>query len=237
MNDAIRGIIKRTPLIGRLAGYIHREFFATPAKGPQFPGTEIFWENRYASGDNSGVGSYGFFSEFKAEVLNEFVASNNILSVLEFGCGDGNQLQLAKYPEYIGFDVSSTAVELCRKRFAEDRTKSFFLVSEYQNQRADLTLSLDVIFHLIEDQLFETYMRLLFGAAKQFVIIYSSNTNDNEGFVGTHVRHRKFTDWVEKNLPEWKLVRQVPNRYPYHGDYRTGSFSDFFFYRNFQDIE
>lgn len=123
-----------------------------------------YWENRYKQGDNSGVGSYGFFADFKASVINDFEKRHDVETVIEFGHGDGNQLKLASYKEYIGFDVSKTAVEMCRKIFKEDKTKSFYLLEDYDNQKADLTLSLDVIYHLIEDNVFEEYMERLFNA-------------------------------------------------------------------------
>ena len=65
-----------------------------------------YWENRYERGLTSGAGSYGRLAHFKAEVLNEYVNQNKILSVVEFGCGDGAQLSLAKYANYIGLDLS-----------------------------------------------------------------------------------------------------------------------------------
>ena len=196
-----------------------------------FPGSERYWEKRYADGGNSGVGSYAFFAEFKAEVLNRFVHENDVRSVLEFGCGDGNQLTLARYPSYAGFDVSETAVERCRERFAGDPTRRFAMMAEYAGESADLALSLDVVYHLIEDDVYERYMRTLFDAARRFAIVYASDTDDNRGYEGTHVKHRKFTRWVRENRPEFALVGHVPNRYPYRGDWRTGSFAEFFFYR------
>ena len=39
-----------------------------------------YWEKRYASGGNSGAGSYNYLAEFKAEILNNFVTENNINS-------------------------------------------------------------------------------------------------------------------------------------------------------------
>jgi cyclopropane fatty-acyl-phospholipid synthase-like methyltransferase len=63
--------------------------------------------------------------QFKAEFLNAFVAKNSIQTVLEFGCGDGNQLKIAKYPNYIGLDVSKTAINICHQLFPNDKTKSF----------------------------------------------------------------------------------------------------------------
>ena len=83
---------------------------ATHRRPRHFPGSAAYWESRYAKGGSSGVGSYGRFAEFKAEVLNRFVATHSVQSVIEFGCGDGNQLALASYPWYLGYDVSATAV-------------------------------------------------------------------------------------------------------------------------------
>jgi SAM-dependent methyltransferase len=176
------------------------------------------------------VGSYGAFAEFKASVLNEFVATHHVQTVIELGCGDGNQLGLANYRSYLGFDVSSTAISKCRDLFESDEHKSFRLMSEYNGDTADLALSLDVIFHLVEDGVFERYMRMLFEASSRYVIIYSSDFDDDAGHHGTHVRHRKFTRWIHEHLHNWKLVEHLPNRYPYRGDYRTGSFAEFFVY-------
>lgn len=195
-----------------------------------FPGSATYWEKRYSAGGNSGVGSYALFAEFKADVLNGFVARNQVQTVIEFGCGDGNQLSLAKYPTYLGFDVSSTAISKCQERFMSDGHKSFRLMSEYKGETADLALSLDVIFHLVEDDVFEKYMGTLFGAANRYVIVYASDFEDSRGYDGPHVRHRKVTRWIRENLPGWNLVEHIPNRYPYRGDYRKGSFAEFFIY-------
>ena len=140
-----------------------------------FPGSHEYWEERYAAGGTSGRGSSGELASYKAKFLNEFVQERGITSVIEFGCGDGSQLSLTPYPKYIGLDVARTAIELCSNRFREDRRKSFFLydpaafVDRHDIFRAELALSLDVIYHLTEDTVFESYMRHLFGAAEQFV--------------------------------------------------------------------
>jgi hypothetical protein len=177
-----------------------------------FSGSGDYWERRYASGDTSGAGSYGEFAEFKAEVVNAFVAEHDVRSVIELGCGDGNQVALASYPSYLGFDVSATVVERCRDRFRSDATKSFEVLSAYRGQKADLSLSLDVIYHLVEDDVFESYMHTLFGAADRFVVVYSSDRDEPAGLRGAHVRHRRFTTWVEEHLPGWRLAERIPNR-------------------------
>lgn len=196
-----------------------------------FPGSRRYWDQRYASGGTSGAGSSGKLAEFKAEVLNAFVRDNRVHSVIEHGCGDGNQLRLAAYPSYLGFDVSADAVALCRRLFAGDCSKSFRLASEYRGERADLALSLDVVFHLVEDEVFEAYMKRLFASAERFVVVYSSDTDEWAEAVAAHVRHRRFTRWVEENAREWTLRARIPNRYPFRSEDPQGSsFADFFVY-------
>jgi hypothetical protein len=229
-ND-MKEIIKQIPILGDAAKRIYWRVSARRRNPEPFPGSAAYWEQRYTAGGDSGVGSYAHFAEFKADVLNGFVATHQVQSVIEFGCGDGNQLSLAKYPVYCGFEVSATAIARCRELFKSDPHKSFRLMTEYEREDADLALSLDVIFHLVEDNVFEQYMRTLFEASSRYVIIYASDSDDNRGYEGTHVRHRKFTRWIQENLPTWSLVEHLPNRYPYRGDYLKGSFAEFFIYK------
>jgi hypothetical protein len=85
--------------------------------------------------------------------------------------------------------------------FGADPTKTFDVMSKYSGQKGNLTLSLDVIYHLVEDDILEHYMRTLFDASVRYVIIYSSDSNNNRGFEGTRVRHRKFSRWIQEHLP------------------------------------
>ena len=226
----MKEIIKQIPALGGIARRAYGRLVARRRDPEPFPGSAEYWEKRYAADGHSGVGSYGRFAEFKADILNGFVARRGVESVIELGCGDGNQLSLASYPTYLGLDVSATAIAKCREIFESDESKSFRLTSDYGGETASLTLSLDVIYHLVEDDVFEEHMRMLFAASERYVIIYASDSDDNRGYEGTHVRHRKFTDWISRNLPGWALVEHIPNRYPYRGDYLTGSFAEFFIY-------
>lgn len=195
-----------------------------------FPGSSNYWENRYARGGNSGSGSYDRLAEFKARVINDFVQENGVESVIEFGCGDGNQLRLAKYPRYIGFDVSKTAVEMCRDLFFEDDSKQFLMVDDFDRHIADLSISLDVIYHLVEDDVFDSYLENLFAASSRYVCIYSSNKDE---WQAPHVRHRRFTDWIDFNRPGWILCSYIKNSYPFDESRKKDtSFADFYFFRN-----
>ncbi len=183
-------------------------------------------------GGTSGSGSYNQLAEFKAEVLNKFVRENHIQNVIEWGCGDGNQLSLAEYPMYIGLDVSLSAVKMCKEKFAFDETKRFLWCGDegFENKYlGDLAISLDVIYHLIEDTVYERYMEQLFSSSRKYVCIYASNFEER---TAEHVKNRKFTDWIDANLgDQWKLFKVIPNRYPYDkNNPEHTSWSDFYFY-------
>jgi SAM-dependent methyltransferase len=201
-----------TSHLARLRSRIRR------AVGTSFPGSRAYWEQRYAAGGNSGAGSYGRLAEFKARYLNRFVSENGVHTIIEFGCGDGHQLSLANYLSYFGVDVSRQALELCRRKFHNDPSKRFGFTAPLGEQ-FDAALSLDVIFHLIEDNAFSDYMRSLFSASRNWVIIYSSNCEQAEfeshyGIVpAQHVKHREFTEWTRRNLAEWRLFRRDRNPY------------------------
>lgn len=202
----------------------------------KFKGSAEYWDDRYRAKGNSGSGSYGHLADFKAEVLNDFVAKQAVKTVIEFGCGDGNQLTLAKYPEYIGLDVSSKAVQICHELFKNDAHKSFLLYNSlayFDNHRvlkADLTLSLDVLYHLVEKEIFEKYLRDLFKASDKYVIIYATDFNQSEEPMYRHENRRSFSDFVTKQITDFKLVNVIKNKYANPGEGIIGSDCDFFIY-------
>jgi hypothetical protein len=88
---------------------------------------------------------------------------------------------------------------------------------------------LDVIYHLVEDDVFAAAVGTLFNWATRFVLIYSSNLD--QAWPVSRVRHRRFTDHVAATRPDWRLLAHLPNPYP-HDQARPDdtSFADFFIY-------
>lgn len=202
--------------IKRLSYYISIELFNS------FPGSENYWKQRYNLGGTSGAGSYSELAELKAAIINQVVQKENINSVIEFGCGDGNQLKLAKYKSYIGFDISEQAIAQCKNLYSNDKSKTFKLLKNYDGETAELVLSLDVIYHLIEDKVYHNYMNRLFNSASRFVIIYSSNTDKQKSFQMNHIKHRRFSDWIKKYQPNWEKKSYIPTN--------NKTFADFYIY-------
>src|SRR3989344_1874675 len=135
----MKKLIVKIPILGKLIFRVKRRL-----GNNNFTSTQDYWIERYKRGGNSGEGSYNHFAEYKGEVVNEFVKNNNIQSVIEFGCGDGNQLSYFKIPFFIGYEISPDALDLCRRKFEGDDSKEFYHYDERKDFKADLTISLDV---------------------------------------------------------------------------------------------
>lgn len=189
-----------------------------------------YWEERYHDGGNSGAGSYKHLAEFKANVLNNYFSRNKIQKVVEYGCGDGNQLSMFNINEYIGYDISSTIIEINKKRFSNDKSKKFIKIDEttIEFENAEVVLSLDVIFYLTEDKVFNQYMNRLFShPGATCVIIYSTDHNKDRAI---HVKDRKITPFIDKMYPQWEMFKSIPNPYG-NIPHPHGSSCTFYFYR------
>lgn len=228
MTQPLLKVLKNTPYLGP---------FLVKLKGNVIGGIPLvfensaqYWQDRYKLGGTSGAGSYGRLAQFKADFLNNFVRENAIQTVVEYGCGDGAQLSLAQYPSYTGFDVSSLAVVNCRRRFAKKTVNyQFFETSTalLEEGSFDLALSLDVIYHLIEDEVFDDYMTRLFRSSRRFVIIYAYNFE--KLYESKHERGREFLSWCDRHVKDWKLLHTEKNPFPYDVNNPTEtSQSDFF---------
>ena len=76
-------------------------------------------------------------------------------------------------------------------------------------------------------------MQNLFNSSNKYVCIYSSNI---EMKWASHVRHRKFTNWIDKYLSnKWKIKEYIPNKYPFDPKKSdTTSFADFYIYEKIE---
>lgn len=154
--------------------------------------SNVYWELRYRNGGDSGNGSAGTLARYKADFINEFVADKGLKTVIELGCGDGRQLSLAKYPYYLGVDVSETAIKLCETKFASDTSKEFKEVGPIEKpveNKFELGLSLDVLYHITDPVQYRAHILNLFNMSERYVIIYSSFSGRNRS---PHVLHRDF---------------------------------------------
>lgn len=167
-----------------------------------------YWEGRYKRGGNSGQGSHDLDSiTFKADYVNELIQNNEVKTVVEVGCGDGNQLRLLSgYEKYVGYDISETIVKKCTNNFSNDDSKEF-MTDVNQLPKSDLALSLDVIYHLVEDDVFTDYMDKVFSLG-DIVCLYTTNAENSSAV--SHVKHRNVEKYVADNFNEFELVDKTP---------------------------
>lgn len=198
-----------------------------------------YWNDRYIKGQTSGKGSYNHLAQFKADVINSFIQENKIKSIIDYGVGDGNQLKLFNTENliYTGIDVSRFIISKCREQFKDDKRKKFIHVEDIDNRlKGELVLSCDVIYHLIEEDVYKEYMENLFSMSQEYVIIYAKNQDINKA---QHVKFRKFSNYIDSNLPEWQLIKHIPNKFP---ELKLGqnndntSPSDFYIYKKDNDF-
>jgi hypothetical protein len=171
-----------------------------------------YWDKRYKLNATSGSGSYGQLAQYKSDVINNFISENVIHSILDYGVGDGNQLSLLNVNKYTGIDISDFIIKKCKEQFKHDISKKFFNVNEFLKnvEKHDLAISCDVLYHLIEDNVYYEYLKNLFVFSKKYVIIYAADIDYNETI---HVKFRKFTDYIKTNFKQWKLVKEIKNKY------------------------
>lgn len=177
-----------------------------------------YWEKRYKAGGSSGVGSTGVLANYKTAFLNWTFRRLSISSVIDFGCGDGEQIKRLACRNYTGVDASPFIVEACRESY-KDRPNWRFFTADQEPEYAgtyDAAMSIDVIYHLVEDDVFHTHMRQLFQSAAKAVIIYSSDWD--EVAPALHVRHRWFSRWIAQHAPDWTVSERHANPYPFRED-------------------
>lgn len=157
-----------------------------------------FWNNRYATGGNSGYGSYGEQLAWKLGWLSGL----NIKTISEIGCGDfnfgKNLLDIYPYAKYTGEDFSDVIVEKNKKLFPEQT----FTTNLDEVPPADLLLCVDVLFHVLDG---EELKKLLLELNYRWIKYLAITAYERDEYLGTHVVVRKF-DYKQFGEP---IIREV----------------------------
>lgn len=170
-----------------------------------------YWDRRYRDGRTSGAGSEGVEGAYKAAYISDFIARNNVATVVDWGCGDGQVLELIKFPkgtQYTGVDVSRTIVDRMSAKFPQHRFVGMDPAVHNYEDAYRMSMSMDVLFHLPDDRDYFDYLDHLFNSATRHVVIYS--TNEAEGRTARHVFRRKFTDDIAERFLDWELKIAEP---------------------------
>ena len=181
----------------------------------KFSSSSDYWENRYFWGGNSGVGSYGNDATYKADILNQVIDQYNIDTIIDLGCGDGNNLQLYKIKNYFGFDISLTAIKNNIKKYSDHKNKKFYVINDnFKNileniRNSDqvfktIVLSFDVILHLVEDEIYFNHLKTFESTISDYLLVVSSDEDKEYNNFTPHVKHRNYSKDLEKK--GWQLL-------------------------------
>ena len=146
--------------------------------------TQDYWNDRYASGGDSGYGSVGEQAEIKLKVIKEHV--KNPSSIVDIGCGDfqfGERLcKLFPKARYIGYDISDVVIEQNKEKYPG---YTFLTPCEKGYPRAALVLCIDVIFHLISDEEQEELLQQLEKSWMKYLVITAVDGRNDVSRFGT----------------------------------------------------
>jgi hypothetical protein len=159
---------------------------------------KFYWDERYASGGNSGYGSYGEQLEKKIKWLSGL----NIKSISEIGCGDfnfGSRL-LGQYPgiNYVGMDISSVIIAQNKEKYPQGT----FTTNMGEVPSADLLLCIDVLFHVLDDEEYELVLKTLENLQIKYLAVTSYET---ESETHPHIKTRQF-DYKRFGEP---IIREI----------------------------
>ncbi|ADE72418.1 MULTISPECIES: class I SAM-dependent methyltransferase [Priestia] len=177
-----------------------------------------YWEENYSNGGTSGKGSYGVLAQFKGDVINQFIKGKRIHKVIEFGCGDGNQLKYMNYPSYLGMDISPTSIDICSKMFGKDKTKSFLLYNPkyFINNgyfKSDLVVCLDVLYHITNEDDFWKTLDDIFSCKPFYIILYTRVTKPEEFVYGIPtIQDRDILSCLSR-YQDYKLIQIIEQKY------------------------
>lgn len=141
------------------------------------------WQNK---GTVLNVSSYDELYEYnfnnlcqlKNMFINFFIEINDIQSVSEIGCGDGNRSLNGKYNTYYGYDKSKFAINMANITFGNSKSKIFSVLDKNTEfVQTDLSISLDILSNIEKEEAVDHIMDLV-NASKKYIIIYvSTNVN------------------------------------------------------------
>lgn len=197
---------------------IIRELFRSKIT-KNFKNSARYWEERYYYGGNSGKGSYFREAIEKADYLNEKIKLYNIDSIVDIGCGDGNNLKLFEIRNYYGFDVSKTIIDLNKKQFKQDKNKKFILIDDYfdkklleiRNKKDTnklICVSFDVIGHLVEDIVYQNHLANFSLLNPDYLIVSNSDEEKEYDLSVPHIKQRNYSRDLINN--GWKLIDVHP---------------------------
>jgi hypothetical protein len=171
--------------------------------------SEIIWNERYSSNSSlgSGSGSKGSLLDFKADFINSFIKENSISGVLDFGHGDLEVAKRISASKYRGIDIFDGS-----KFNSTDLDIKLCKFDEYNGEKFDLVICLDVLYHILENE--QDYLRRsldkMCESSEKFLIVYALDSRKDHETTHHMYNGRWLQHLLEKDNVELVFEQQEP---------------------------
>jgi len=136
----------------------------------------------------------------------------DLKSISDVGCGECTLLPyLQGIRKYYGYDISPAVLSKVSKNAQDGFSKEFILLTNNTKiVSSDLVLSLEVIFHQVNDDEYLDYMRKLVNSNGEYLLILTMN----EGILKTnhiknrHIKYRDISKFMDST--NYSLVEKFP---------------------------
>jgi SAM-dependent methyltransferase len=92
-----------------------------------------------------------FFAEQKLKTIVEYIASNHVKSLLELGCGPGNNRPFFEVSTYVGIDIDPKAIAIAQATFQDEFILGDITDMNFDNIRCFDMVLLHSVFHHLND--------------------------------------------------------------------------------------
>jgi SAM-dependent methyltransferase len=140
------------------------------------------WNNRIPEVPLSGPGSHPAHCKEIIRMLDTFIYENNLMSILDLGCGDLSWIKLTNFfnddrIKYSGIDIVESVILDNKKKFPEKEFILGDIVTLELDNTFDLIILRDVIFHQTLEETKETFNKI--KNKFKYICITSSNVKEN----------------------------------------------------------
>ncbi|KAB0590723.1 class I SAM-dependent methyltransferase [Campylobacter lari subsp. concheus] len=167
-----------------------------------------FWNQRHEklglySGGDKGISDYENFEFYIhrlsmiLKLISKYYIGKKLLEVLDAGCGKGFFSNGIFSSGYIvnGIDSSASAISFCKENYPEIFFKQDNLDKFILDKAFDVIICIDVMFHIVEDSLWENSVKnLAYHAKNNSIIIISDyiDATDSEKAIGEKIKYIKY---------------------------------------------
>ena len=169
-----------------------------------------YFNSRSLKGHKSGWGSVGQWGELKRSML-DFIWPFE--SMLDIGCGD--MICLSSFKpfvnnrfSYFGIDGSSSIIAKAREKYPLHlfyQATISELIKGDLNKKYDVIVCCDLLFHIIEEDLYEQFLSWLFGSSARHLLLTYLRVDEEEGQTSDE-GHFVVRDFGKIEIPdEWSM--------------------------------